>query len=211
MSCCLFILFSLMHFFLLNSFSRCFPSLGVLLLSSMSLGISASLVDKSSLTFAAADAITRASLLSFLISLALLLAGMEHDRTCLFILLRKLVHQDVLLNCVQDDHHLVGVVSAIAPLPARRSRRCGHFYHTCRVKTSNCLDICARSELIFPVVLSSYCCSSCFILRLLVLLLRLHFSIECGRCSCNRSPAVLSHSLSFLMSSLTQGLDVQPS
>ena len=150
MSCCLFILFSLMHFFLLNSFSRCFPSLGVLLLSSMSLGISASLVDKSSLTFAAADAITRASLLSFLISLALLLAGMEHDRTCLFILLRKLVHQDVLLNCVQDDHHLVGVVSAIAPLPARRSRRCGHFYHTCRVKTSNCLDICARSELIFP-------------------------------------------------------------
>ena len=38
----------------------------------------------------------------------------------------------------------------------------------------------------------------------------LFFSIECGRCSCSRSPAVLSYSLSFIMSSLTQGVDVRP-
>ena len=67
--------FSLMHVFvlLLRSFSRCFSSLGVLLLSSMSLRISASLSRNSSLSFAAADVVTCASLLSFLNSLALLL------------------------------------------------------------------------------------------------------------------------------------------
>ena len=59
--------------FLLRSFSRCFSSLGVLLLSSMSLRISASLSRNSSLSFAAADVVTCASLLSFLNSLALLL------------------------------------------------------------------------------------------------------------------------------------------
>ena len=32
----------------------------------------------------------------------------------------------VLLDCVQDDLHRVGVDSAVAPLPARRSRRCSH-------------------------------------------------------------------------------------
>ena len=76
MSICLFILFlSLMHLFmhLLTSFSLCFSPLGVLLLSSMSLRISASLTEMSSLTFAAADAVARDSLLSFLISLVLLL------------------------------------------------------------------------------------------------------------------------------------------
>ena len=39
------------------------------------------------------------------------------------------MHQDVLLNCVQDAHHQVGVVSAVAPLPASRSRRCSHFLY----------------------------------------------------------------------------------
>ena len=56
-NCCLFTLFlSLTHFLmhLLNSFSRCFPSLGVLLLSSMSLRISASFLEISSVSFAAA-------------------------------------------------------------------------------------------------------------------------------------------------------------
>ena len=64
MSCCLFI-FSLMHFFmrLLRSFSLCFSSLGVLLLSSMSLRISASLSRNYSLPFAAADVVTRTSLI----------------------------------------------------------------------------------------------------------------------------------------------------
>ena len=44
-----------------------------------------------------------------------------------------------------------------------------------------------------------------------MLLLHLYFSIECGRCSGSRSPAVLSYSMSFLMSSRTQGIDVHPS
>ena len=91
MSCCLFILFfSLILFFhLLTSFNRCFSSLSVLLLSSMSFRISASLINKSSLNFAAADAITRASLF-FVLDLGRVAAGMEHDRTCLFMLLWKL-------------------------------------------------------------------------------------------------------------------------
>ena len=58
---------------LLRSFSRCFSSLGVLLLSSMNLKISASLSKNYSLSFAAADVVTCVSLLSFLNSLALLL------------------------------------------------------------------------------------------------------------------------------------------
>ena len=62
---------------LLTSFSRCLSSLGVFLLSSMSLRISASLIDKSSLTFASADAVAQASWLSFLISLVLLLEWNE--------------------------------------------------------------------------------------------------------------------------------------
>ena len=65
-----------MHFLkhLLRFSSRCFSSLGLLLLSSMSLKISASSFGKSSLTFAAADVVTCISLLSFSNTLALLLA-----------------------------------------------------------------------------------------------------------------------------------------
>ena len=48
---------------LLRSFSRCFSSLGVLLFSSMSLRILASLSRNYSLSFAAADVITRTSLM----------------------------------------------------------------------------------------------------------------------------------------------------
>ena len=75
MSCCLFIHFFSAAFFvlLLRSFSRCFSALGMLLLSSMSLRISASLSRHSSFLFAAADVITCNSLLSFSSTLALLL------------------------------------------------------------------------------------------------------------------------------------------
>ena len=90
MCCCLFILFSQMHFLhLLIPFSRCFSSLGVLLLSSMSLRISASLSGKSSLTFAAADAV-HVRFFVVVLELARVAAGMEHDRTCLFILMQNL-------------------------------------------------------------------------------------------------------------------------
>ena len=58
---------------LLRSFNRCFSPLGMLLHSSMSLRISASLSRNSSLSFAAADVVTCASLLLFLNSLAFLL------------------------------------------------------------------------------------------------------------------------------------------
>ena len=43
------------------------------------------------------------------------------------------MHQDVLLSCVQDAHHRVGVISAGAPLPASRSCRCSHFLYRFRV------------------------------------------------------------------------------
>ena len=71
----LFQFLSLTHFLihLLTSFRQCFSSLGVFLLSSLSLRISASLTKMSSLTFAAADAVARVSMLSFLISLVPLL------------------------------------------------------------------------------------------------------------------------------------------
>ena len=172
MSCCLCILFFFSDTFfkhLLTFFSRCFSSLDVLLLSSMSLRISASLIDKSSRTFAAADAITRASLLSFLISLVLLLEWNTIEPAS-----SSWCGNRAPRRCVQDVLHLAGVVSAVAHRPASRSRRCSH-YRKCKVKTSNRLDACARSKLILPVVLCSYCCSSCFFLRLLVLLLHLYF------------------------------------
>ena len=65
--------FSLTHFFkfLLRSFNRCLSSLGMFLLSSMSLRISASLSTHSSFFFAAADVVSCISLLSFLNTLEL--------------------------------------------------------------------------------------------------------------------------------------------
>ena len=68
MSCCLFILFlSLIHFFirLLTSFRRCFSSLGVILLSTMSLRISTSSFDISSVSFGAAVSSASSSSFSF--------------------------------------------------------------------------------------------------------------------------------------------------
>ena len=74
MSCCPFFFFSDAFFkLLLRSFSRCFSSLDMVRLSSMSLRISASLSRHSSFFFAAADVVTCASLLSFSNTLALLL------------------------------------------------------------------------------------------------------------------------------------------
>ena len=88
MSCCLFILFFSDTFFmhLLTSFSRCFSSLGVLLLSSMSLRISASLIDKSSTHFCCCRC-HHARFIIVVLDFARVAAGMEHDRTCLFILM----------------------------------------------------------------------------------------------------------------------------
>ena len=54
--------FSLIHFFLLSSFNRCLSSLGIFLLSSMSLRISASLSTHSSFFFAAAYVVSCISL-----------------------------------------------------------------------------------------------------------------------------------------------------
>ena len=73
-----------MHFFVLlfRSFSRCFSSLGMLLLSSISLRISASLSRHSSFSFAAADVVACISLV--VLGHARASAVMEHDRTCLF-------------------------------------------------------------------------------------------------------------------------------
>ena len=67
----LILFFALAHFF--QSLFLFFGCISPLLGESVSLRISASLIDNSSLTFAAADAVARASLLSFLISLVLLL------------------------------------------------------------------------------------------------------------------------------------------
>ena len=155
MSLCLFILFlSLIHFLCTcsHSVSRCASLLWVgFSLSSMSLTQDFSIIDRqmSSLTFAAADDITRASLLSFL----------DLRSCCCWNGTRQnlplhpdaeLVHQDVLQICVQDVHHLVGDVSAVAPLPARRSRRCSHFL---------CRSSCAPSSLIFSIGCGRCSCS----------------------------------------------------
>ena len=134
MSCCLFIpFFSLMHFLklLLRSFSRCFSSLDMLLLSPMRDRISASLSRHSSFFL----------LLQTWSRELLCCRSRRRSRFCCSgtrqnLPLRldvELVHRDVLLNCVQDAHHQVGVISAVASLPASRNCHCSHFLHRFRV------------------------------------------------------------------------------
>ena len=160
---------------LLTSFSRCFSSLGVLLLSSMSLRISASLIDKSSLTFASADAVARASFIIVIFDFAHVAAGMEHDRTCLFTLMWK--------SCTKVFFSIVIRMFFILRALFRQSLPCQHVAAAAAATSTTSagcmrpirLDACAQSELIRPVVLSSYCCSSCFFFRFLVFLLHLFF------------------------------------
>ena len=159
---------------LLTSFSLCFSSLGVFLLSSMSLRISASLIDFRS---CCCWSETRWNL------------PLHPDV--------GIVHQGVRQYCGQYVLHLslllsdmflprlfflrsgAGVVSAVAFLPARRSRRCGHCRRKCKVWRSNRPDDCAQSELKHSVVLSSCFCSSCFFLRFLDFCF-----IKCATCFC---------------------------
>ena len=84
MSCCLFILFCLWYIFmhLLTSFRRCFSSLGVLLLSSMSLRISTSYFEISSSLFCCWCLTCFFTVFFFL---AHVVADTWHDRTCLFV------------------------------------------------------------------------------------------------------------------------------
>ena len=116
---------------LLRSFSRCFSSLGMLLLSSMSLRISASLSRHSSFFFAAADVVTCISLLSFSNTLALLLFWNTIEPAsstwC------GICAPRCSSGLRSDAHHRVGVVSAVAPLPAGRSRCCSQFLCRFRV------------------------------------------------------------------------------
>ena len=92
MSCCLFILFlfsDTFFMFLLRSFRRCCSSLGMLLLSSMSLRISASQSRQFFILFCCCK---RGHLCFFVVVLehARASAVMEHDRTCLFDLMWNL-------------------------------------------------------------------------------------------------------------------------
>ena len=163
---------SLMHLFmhLLTSFSLCFSSLGVFLLSSMSLRISAYLIDKSSITFAAADVVTRASVLLFLISLVLLLEWNTIEPASSPWCGNRAPSCSSALRsgCSSSFSAFVGHVSSsfffpsIAAATAAACVGCGRPTRP---------DACAQSELKHPVVLSSCYCSSCFFLRFLVLLL----------------------------------------
>ena len=88
-TCCLFTLFlSLIHYLMLslNSFTRCFSSLGVLLLNSMILRISAFFLEITSISLAPAvppssspSSLSSSSFLNFVHAVA----DMQHDRTCL--------------------------------------------------------------------------------------------------------------------------------
>ena len=93
MSCCLFILFfSLMQFFmrLLRSFSRCFSSLGVLLFTSMSLSQDFSTFVQEFFTLFCCCRCGHVCFFVVVLELTRVAGGMEHDRTCLFILMRNL-------------------------------------------------------------------------------------------------------------------------
>ena len=158
MSCCLFTLFFSDTFFthLLTSFSRCFSSLGVLLLSSMSLRISASLIDKSSLTFAAADAICccrchHARFIIVVLDFARVAAEMEHDRTCLFTLMWKL--------CTQVFFSFVFRMIFTLRALFRQSLSCQHVA-AAAAATSTTSAGCIRPIVLTPVLNQSYVQSS---------------------------------------------------
>ena len=153
-----------MHLFLhlLTSFSLCFSPLGVFLLSSMSPRISASLIDKSSITFAAADAVARASLLLFLISLALLLEWNTTERASIFLCCCQTCF--FFIFCSFDQ---VWALFAFSPYPLLLLLAAGK----CKVQPSTRPDVYAHSELKHSVGLSPCYCSSCFFFQSLVLLL----------------------------------------
>ena len=66
-------------------------------------------------------------------------------------MMRNLCDKMFLLNCVQDDHHRVGVVSAVAPLPSCHVHCLSFHHHTHRVQTSTRPDVYAQVELEHPV------------------------------------------------------------
>ena len=145
-------------------------------------------------------------------SCARVAAGVEHDRTCLFILMWFCAPRCTSIlcsGCSSPCGRCFGSRSTPAstlqpPLQPLLPQVQGVYVQTSWRLCSNRADTPRRLV---------------FILLLVVLLLSiscapassLFFSIECGRCSSSRSPAVLSYSLSFLMSSLTQDIDVHPS
>ena len=135
---------------------------------------------------------------------------MEHDRTCLFILMRNL-HTKMFFRFVFKMFitlwalfrqslpcQQVAAAAAATTASARWKRPIvlTHVLDQNWYSPSSCVHTAARRASSFDFL------CSCFIFI---------FSIECGRCSSSRSPAVLSYSLSFLMSSITQGIDVHPS
>ena len=125
--------FSLMFFFmfLLRSFSRCFSSLGMLLLSSMSLRISASLSRHSSFFFAAADVVTCISLLSFSNTLALLLFWntIEPASSTWCVICAPRCSSGLRSKCSSPSGRCLGSRA----LPAGRSRCCSQYLCRFRV------------------------------------------------------------------------------
>ena len=157
------------------------------LLSSMSLRISASLTRMSSLTFATADAVV----IHYCRFLFRSCCCWNETRSNLPLHPDVgVVHQDARQRCGQDALHLsvllsdmllphlfflrsgAGVGSAVAPLPARRSRRCRYCRRKCRVWTSNRPDAYVHSELKHSIGFVS-------VLLLVMLLLSINFLCLC--------------------------------
>ena len=189
MSCCLFILFFFSDAFfmrLLRSFSRCFSSLGVLLLSSMTLRISASLSRNSSLFCCC-----RCGPLCFFVvvlELARVAAGMEHKmlitKWALFrqsLSCPQVAAAAAAISCIDfvciffifDSHKRVRalILQSLSCHPvtftAFLSIMTSTGYRRPPVLTS-------MLELSFstPLVLLLCCCASCFFFRSLVLQLQ---------------------------------------
>ena len=111
---------------LLTSFSLCFSPLGVFLLSSMSLRISASLTKMSSLTFAAADTVAHDSL-SCLMSIMLQLEWNAIEPASSSVC--GVVQQDDRQRCGQDVLHLYLLLSdMLHPHLFFPSIRCGRCF-----------------------------------------------------------------------------------
>ena len=175
----------------------------------MSIKISASLSDKYSLTFAAANAITRASLLSFLISLVLLLewntiepASSSWCGTCTPRCSSDLCSKCSSLcgRCFGSRSHASTSQPPLQPIPQMHGVYVQSSWRMCSIRTETPRRLVFI--LLLVVLLPSTSCAPAS---------SLFFSIECGRCSGSRSSAVLSYSVSFLISSITQGIDVHPS
>ena len=189
-----------MHLF--TSFSRCFSSLGVLLLSSMSLRISASF-DRQIFAHFCCCRCHHARFIIVVLDTVRVAAGVEHDRTCLFTLMWKSCTKVFFSLCSGCSSPCGRCFSSRSPASTSQPPLQPLEPQVQGVYVQSSWRLCSvRADTLRRLV---------FIMLLVVLLLSvscapsssLFFRSSGGRCSGSRLPAVSSYSLSFLMSSLT--------